>query len=555
MRKRHASFQAGRASAFASRAGVVQAALVLIVALVTSGAGRMDAAAMPDAEREQVKSYCLDFNWAPGRGKGFATPGMWAKADPAEHVAWYRQVGANVIQTFAVSCNGYAWYKNGVVPEQPGLKHDFLREMVKLGHAEGMKVMGYFCISANTRWGQENPDLSYGTPSAYHIPYTDAYLKYLREVIAEAVPTTGMDGFMIDWFWMPNRQSTKGQWIEAEKALYTQLMGEPFPGEDSLTRDQDLAYSRKAIDRCWNTIREAAKGANPDCIIWLTVNNAHHPHVVDSAMYREVDWLMGEAGRLSEILKLKPIVGEHTRLITCMSDFGGPDAITEVPEAIAAGVGLYGYAKPTGANGLMPLHFDKQLSELTGNDQRIAVLARAYRGKSLHAVWQEGDFVEPDQTLPFMIRLKGRRGFSDSARIDVEGNRAVISVNTPYHSGRAQLTRVWEKWPTFVVVRLNRKDPDTVGPTHFRIANGTVGVSIVQTNGVEVVAGELKGGLDLGQPWNAAGFLDAGQAPIALPPVQAHTSDKVVEIVVPSTLTEANPGVISFEWDNGDRVR
>ena len=31
-----------------------------------------------------------------------------------------------------------------------------------------MRVMGYFCIGANTRWGAEHPDLSYGTPSAYH---------------------------------------------------------------------------------------------------------------------------------------------------------------------------------------------------------------------------------------------------------------------------------------------------------------------------------------------------------------------------------------------------
>jgi hypothetical protein len=31
-------------------------------------------------------------------------------------------MGVNTIQTFIVSCNGYAWYKNGVVPEQPGLK-------------------------------------------------------------------------------------------------------------------------------------------------------------------------------------------------------------------------------------------------------------------------------------------------------------------------------------------------------------------------------------------------------------------------------------------------
>lgn len=343
------------------------------------------------AERESthmntnIKSYCLDFNWKTGNQHVFADPGTWRDADPAEHVAWYKAVGANVIQTFAVSCNGYAWYKNGVVPEQPGLKHDFLREVVRLGHAEGMKVMGYFCISANTRWGNENPELSYGTPSTYHIPYTDEYLAYLTEVITEAVKTTGIDGFMIDWVWMPKRQSTKGKWIAAEKKLYEQLMGEPFPGEDQLAKEQDTAYSRKAIDRCWKAIRKAAKDANPDCIIWLTTNKAHHPHVIDSDMYREVDWLMGEAGRLHEILKLKQMVGEHTHLITCMSDFGGPNAVKAVPQAIEAGIGLYGYAKPQGKAGTINLAtiFSKQISELTGNDQRIAVLARVYHGKCI----------------------------------------------------------------------------------------------------------------------------------------------------------------------------
>jgi hypothetical protein len=126
---------------------------------------------------------------------------------------------------------------------------------------------------------------------------------YLSEAIGDAVKTTGIDGFMIDWVWQPKRQSTQGKWIEAEKNLYRQLMGEPFPGEDQLTGEQDLAYSRKAIDRCWQTIKKAAKGANPDVIIWLTSNNLTHKHVVDSDMYREVDWLMAEAGNMAHIEK------------------------------------------------------------------------------------------------------------------------------------------------------------------------------------------------------------------------------------------------------------
>jgi len=80
-----------------------------------------------------IKAFCIDFNWGPKGINGFAGPGVWADASPEEHVRWYEGLGVNVIQTFAVSCNGYAWYKGGIIPPQPGLKHDFLTEVVRLG--------------------------------------------------------------------------------------------------------------------------------------------------------------------------------------------------------------------------------------------------------------------------------------------------------------------------------------------------------------------------------------------------------------------------------------
>ena len=93
------------------------------------------AAVMPpnldDCKFEQIKAYDVDFNWGEGGPNAFAKPGLWKDADPIEQADWYYNMGCNVIQTYAVSCNGYAWYKNGFVPEQPGLKHDFLPEMVK----------------------------------------------------------------------------------------------------------------------------------------------------------------------------------------------------------------------------------------------------------------------------------------------------------------------------------------------------------------------------------------------------------------------------------------
>lgn len=371
----------------------------MIVAMVSHSPAQQPVPA-PGAKRiTDIKAYCLDFNWAAkgGKRKPFAKPGTWSGADPTEHVAWYKAMGANVIQTFCVSANGYAWYKNGFVPEQPGLKHDFLPEVVRLGHAEGMLVMGYFCVAANTKWGTDHPDLSYGTPSTYHIPYTDEYLAYLSASIEDAVTKTGIDGFMVDWIWMPNRASTQGKWLDCEKKLYQQLMGEPFPGEEALTKEQNLAYSRRALARCWDAIYTSAKKANPNCIIWLTTNDMLNPDVIDSKMYQQVDWLMNERGRLIEIEKARPMVGPHTRMISCMAAWNRQDPTRLVPNALGRGIGLYGFTTPRTNGGLVPLGaiLSKPVTELKGDDLNIAVLARAYHGHKAEAVWKEGRFIAP----------------------------------------------------------------------------------------------------------------------------------------------------------------
>ena len=269
---------------------------MLLIAVLPFFTGCVSDLPRPAAPGE-IKSFNIDFNWGPGGPNAFPNPGRWADADPREHVAWYKALGCNVIQTFCVSCNGYAWYKNGVVPEQPGLKHDFLPEMVRLGHRENMLVFGYFCAGANTRWGQTHPDLSYGFPSDYHIPFTDEYMAYLDGAIRDAVKKTGMDGFMVDWVWPPkDRSSNGGRWLDCEKKLFTQLTGEAFPGEDQLTAAQMTDYGRKSVDRCWETIRRAAKETNPHCLIWVTCNDVNDPQAADSRMLRETDWLLNEAG-------------------------------------------------------------------------------------------------------------------------------------------------------------------------------------------------------------------------------------------------------------------
>lgn len=340
---------------------------------------------------EIINSYCLDFNWGEGGPNEFAEPGLWADANPQEHINWYKDLGVNVVQTFIVSCNGYAWYKNGVVLPQPGLKHDFLPEIVRLGHKEGMKVMGYLCIGSNTRWGIENPEYSYGYPADRHIPFTQKYLEYLDAIIRDAVKKTGIDGFMIDWFYQPNRSSNGGNWLESEKERYEELMGKSFPGVEELSEEDYDAYSRLAIEACWNTIYKAAKETDPNTIIWLTSFDITHPHIINSKMFKEVDWLMNEDGDLNKIDSIRSMVGKDTRLITCLANWNNKDAKTVVVDAAKTGIGLYGFAKPN-KNSLLPSIDNYLLSPIDNfesDERNIATFARVYNNFPLDFIMEK----------------------------------------------------------------------------------------------------------------------------------------------------------------------
>ena len=335
---------------------------------------------------EPIRAYGIDFNWGPGGPNGFAPPGLWADADPARHLAWYQALGVNAIQTFCVSCNGYAWYKGGLVPEQPGLTHDFLRDITRLAHREKMLVLGYFCAGSNTRWGREHPDLSYGTPGAPHIPYTDEYLRHLDASIRDAVGKTEIDGFMVDWLRMPTTRAANGtRWLDCEKALYAQLMGRPFPGEGRVSPEQMTEYGRRAVERCWITIRRAAKETKPDCIVWLTCCDVNDPHIANSRALREADWLLNEAGDVERTAAARRMAGPQTRLVTCLANWNKQDPLKIVPAALQEGVGLYGFVKPN-ADSLPPpveASLSAPLDTLQGDALNLAVLALSFNGKPL----------------------------------------------------------------------------------------------------------------------------------------------------------------------------
>jgi hypothetical protein len=334
-------------------------------------------------ETEEIRAYNIDFNWGEGGPNGFAKPGLWADANPADHVNWYASMGCNVIQSFAVSCNGYAWYKNGIVPEQPGLKYDFLTEQVKLAHQKNMKVFGYFCAGSNTKWGQDHPDLSYGIPASPHIPYTVQYLDYLCASIEDAIKKTDMDGVFVDWLWNPGATMEPYpplKWIPCEQVMFSELIGQPFPGSEKITPEIELQFRRKAIDRCWSRISQTVKKTKPDCIIWLTSCQLTSKDISGSDMLKQVDWVLNEAGDIATTESVKSMLGKQTRLVTCLANWNKQDPAIVIPAAIKDNVGLYGFTKPAVGSIMPPVDYylSKPVDSLKGDEKNIAVLARAY---------------------------------------------------------------------------------------------------------------------------------------------------------------------------------
>jgi uncharacterized lipoprotein YddW (UPF0748 family) len=346
--------------------GVAASVLLVNMAL---GAVAGETSAPP----ERIKAFCIDFNWGPD---GFAPPGMYTRASPKAHFEWYRDLGVNTIQTFCVSCPGYAWYRSEVAPVQPGMEGDFLAELTRLGHEGGMRVMGYFCIGANAHWSETHPDEVHDLPNAIAIPFTTRYLDYLDRVIREVLTKTGIDGFMIDWVYnashfYPDKPYT---WLDCEKQMYQELFDAPFPGDEAMDDAAITEFNRRALDRCWKRIRTAAKSAKPDCIIWLTCFDLQHPQVAGSAMLREVDWLMNEHSDASKLQAVKDAVGPNTRLIQCICGWGDAhDAAAVLADPAFADAGMYGFAKPDPESTLPP-------EDNSGNARNIAAMKKAFAG-------------------------------------------------------------------------------------------------------------------------------------------------------------------------------
>ncbi len=337
--------------------------------------------ATKDGHLERIQSFCIDFNWSGKGWGGFSMPSDFSSADPKVHYDWYVANGVNAIQSFCVSHNGYAWYDSKVAPKVPGLKSNFLKELVELGHKDGRLVMGYFSPAANNYWREQNPEECYHDNTMFHVVYTKKYLDYLGASIRDAVQSTGIDGFMLDAiFAAPGYADRRVKWLECEKEMYVELIGEEFPGVEAITPEMEEEFLRRSLTRCWDTIYNAAKGVDPNIIIWVTAHDILTPQMQGTTLLKEVDWLMNESADPEKIRAIRAAVGSQTRLIQCVVGWGEEHNASSLFEQEGfEDMGFYGFAWPDSLTTLpYTLESAGDNSRYVGNAKNIEAMRQFY---------------------------------------------------------------------------------------------------------------------------------------------------------------------------------
>lgn len=245
-----------------------------------------------------------------------ASPGLYAHADPKEHIKFYCELGANGIQTFCVGLNGFAWYKSKIAPVTPGMKGDFLKKMISLGHQKGLSVHGYFCLAGNAYYRFINKEETSNIDWRKNIPLTNKYLDYFCKMVEEAVRENELDGILIDWF-----IEIEPVWIPVEKVMFEELMGEKFPEDKILDEKTILEFRKRAILRAWRKISQAIKSIKPECLIWINVPfiEPEEPLWVGNPVLKEVDMILTERNDLNIARWLRKETGGKPVLV----NFGG----------------------------------------------------------------------------------------------------------------------------------------------------------------------------------------------------------------------------------------
>ena len=148
---------------------------------------------------EPIQAFCIDFNWSGKGYAGLSLPEDYSQADPKEHFEWYKAHGVNTIQSFCVSHNGYAWYDSDIVPKVPGLRSNFLKDLVDMDAIDAFRNHALNPNHPCQRGSAQNPDIFFQAREACN-PYYDAMPAIVQEYMDKVNAKIGTDYKLFNYY-------------------------------------------------------------------------------------------------------------------------------------------------------------------------------------------------------------------------------------------------------------------------------------------------------------------------------------------------------------------
>ncbi|MCX6972179.1 MAG: hypothetical protein NTV93_18790 [Verrucomicrobia bacterium] len=335
-----------------------------------------------------------------------SSPGLYGHADPREQVRWVHEFGANVMQAFCCSYNGYAWFPSDVAPVTPGLKGNFLQDQVDEGHKLGIRVMGYFCLGSNPYWARNHEAREWHDVDVCGIsgdagasvtrrkqadfnwlPFTNKYLDYFCACVRDALLKTDVDGFMIDWF----KVERGPEWLDSEKEMWPELMNEPFPACSSPSPEAEIEFKRRQVERAWVRVKQTVEETRPSALTWTNqpFTKVDDPLWNGHRLLKEVDWLLNESPKTEFLDWLAANIGPHTKVLQNFCGWADHSA-GNWRDLDMKRFGFYGFTKVNPATCLpwtaeqVQSHRRKELKQATldwfhADVKNLAILRDAYQ--------------------------------------------------------------------------------------------------------------------------------------------------------------------------------
>ena len=277
---------------------------------------------------EGIRAACVDFN-------GDCWTGLPRQAYAGARIPTRTWPGSETwLSTRFNRHYGHAWCKGAAAPRTPGQAGDLIGDLTRQGHDEGMRMMGYFIIDVKGSWAAQHPDPRHARRwNRWHILLSAADLDYLTASVTDALAAVPVNRFILDMWWNVDPVGLPCEW-----KVYQALMGHadpPPPDQPAFPSDVVAAFNRAAADRVWQRIAEVARSANPDCLIWLSVNNVMNVRLDGTTLPGDVNWLMNESfSPDAELAQTRRVSALSAQVWQCVCGMEGRE--THNPEGLLA---------------------------------------------------------------------------------------------------------------------------------------------------------------------------------------------------------------------------